>query len=122
MSDKHVQFGTTEVLKHADFRELNNLPVVALDVAGCKTAENRYKFTIKNSSKVLAFFVEVKLRVENGNQLLPVLWTDNFVTIKPDETVAVSGELLCAPGKETQVVGEVVGWNSTRSTIYFPSC
>lgn len=124
LSNEHIQFGTTKVLQHGDFSALDKLPFITLEIVGEVDPFGRYSFTMKNCSTTVAFFVETILRTMDGIRVLPVLWTDNFVTIRPDETITISGELLfpveTGPQLKGEIVkGEIAGYNVKKTQIIF---
>jgi len=117
LTDKHVQFGTTEVSRYGDFSGLDNLPSIGLDVFCKYDAKDTYTFSLTNNSGILAFFVEVKLRTKEGSQLLPVLWTDNCISIRPGENVIISGEIPFPLKDKSDLTGEITGYNVNKLSI-----
>jgi len=71
--------------------------------------------TVPPSSQAVALFQHVSIkRVASGEPLLPILWSDNDVTLWPGESRTLTAH-LAALGAEAPVV-EVSGWNiPTRS-------
>jgi exo-1,4-beta-D-glucosaminidase len=71
--------------------------------------------TVPPSSKAVALFQHVSIKRSAGGELmLPILWSDNDVTLWPGESLTLTAH-LATPGTETPVV-EVSGWNvPTRS-------
>jgi exo-1,4-beta-D-glucosaminidase len=70
------------------------------------------RVTLENPSKAIAFFVHLAVRKgAEGEEILPVLWEDNYVTLMPGERreVGASWESTDAAGA-TPVVA-VDGWN-----------
>jgi exo-1,4-beta-D-glucosaminidase len=66
--------------------------------------------TVPESSKVVALFQHLSVRQSAGGELaLPILWSDNDVTLWPGESVTVTAR-YAAKGAATPVV-EVSGWN-----------
>lgn len=85
----------------ADFTELENLKKVQLKSTVSYAEENnRQKVLVKleNSGNGIAFFVRLLLTDKKGQPLLPVFWSDNYVSLLPGEsrmiTVEYDGELL----------------------------
>ncbi len=87
----------TPMADYADLTGLARMPEVALDV------EHRFDgtsegydvaVTLSNPSERLAFFVELKIMgAESGRRAAPVLWSDNYVTLLPGETLRVKGSI-----------------------------
>jgi exo-1,4-beta-D-glucosaminidase len=67
------------------------------------------------SSRALALFQHVSIRQSEGGELvLPILWSDNDVTLWPGESLTLTAR-SATPRVATPVV-EVSGWNvPTRS-------
>ena len=51
-----------------------------------------------------------------GEELLPVFWTDNYVSLLPGESKEMVAELPTAPSAERLQVA-VDGWNVTATTL-----
>jgi exo-1,4-beta-D-glucosaminidase len=107
----------------ADYTALNRLPKVNLDV----TAQHKRNgdqgsatVTLHNASSTLAFAVRLKInkgskyRVsrdgETDDEILPVLWEDNYFELLPGETREVTA-IFRASEKNPQPSLEVEGWN-----------
>jgi exo-1,4-beta-D-glucosaminidase len=80
---------TTPTLSFADFTALSRLPRVQVKVTSKterKGAESRTHVTLENPGEALAFFVRLKVvKGAGGDEVLPVLWQDNYVTLLPGE-------------------------------------
>ncbi len=81
---------TTPVSSDADLTELNSLKPVTLDVSSKVSVASRSgTVTLKNSSQTLAFFSHARLVQRIGDrvqEILPILWEDNYVSLLPGET------------------------------------
>ena len=77
-----------------------------------KAGESITHVTLENPSKALAFFVRLKVnKGEKGEEILPVLWQDNYVSLLPGEKREIT-----ATYRESDLGGanpsvEVSGWN-----------
>ena len=99
----------------ADYTALNTLPPVQLQVAGetaNRGAERVTTATVTNPSGSLAFAVRLKItKGASGDEVLPVLWEDNYFSLLPGETRRVTATYRAVDlGRATPVV-EVDGWN-----------
>ena len=73
--------------------------------------------TLPPSSGALALFQHLSIkRSAGGEPLLPILWSDNDVTLWPGESLTLTATLLSAPGAAAPVV-EVSGWNVPTSSV-----
>ena len=70
---------------------------------------------LHNPSKSLAFFVRLKInKGKAGDEVLPVLWEDNYVSLLPGEKREIAARYRVADlgGKRPEV--ELQGWNLAR--------
>ncbi|MBB5284109.1 exo-1,4-beta-D-glucosaminidase [Rhabdobacter roseus] len=104
----------------ADFSALNALPKVKLRAKkSVSKSEKEYEVvvTLTNPSDRLAFFVELELaQGTSGPAILPVFWSDNYVSLLPGETKTVT--VRCyqqdADNKEPSV--RIKGYNLENPT------
>ena len=63
------------------------------------------RVALKNKSKVPAPFLRLNLKGEDGEQILPVIYSDNYVTLMPGEqkTITISWQRQDARGQKTYV-------------------
>jgi exo-1,4-beta-D-glucosaminidase len=80
---------TTPTLSFADYTALSQLPKVKLRVTSRserKGEESLTHVTMENPSKALAFFVRLKVtKGAKGEEILPVIWEDNYISLLPGE-------------------------------------
>jgi len=80
----------------ADMTGLNSMPQVPLDVSASKSADpgdNRVTIRLHNPSQRVAFFERAELvSTPEGDEILPVEYSDNYVTVFPGETVELQGQ------------------------------
>ena len=72
---------------HADLSALRRLPPTELTVHA--TRGDGVRVALANISDRLAFFVQLRLVDATGADVLPVLWTDNYVSLLPGDVVAL---------------------------------
>jgi exo-1,4-beta-D-glucosaminidase len=116
----HSNWYLTPVTRYADLTALQTLPAAASEVRATMRQEAAeyvatVTLTVPSSSKAVALFQHLSIRRSPGNEpLLPILWSDNDVTLWPGESLTVTAH-FAAPGAATPLV-EVSGWNvPTRS-------
>jgi len=105
----------TPVTRYADLTPLQSLPTATAEVR----ATMRHKgtediasvtLTVPPSSKAVGLFQHVSIKRSAGGELmLPILWSDNDVTLWPGESLTLTAH-FATPGTATPVV-EVSGWN-----------
>lgn len=80
----------------ADMTALNSLPEAALDVSAVADAEDPASVAIRlaNPTDRIAFFERAELlTAADGEEILPVGYDDNYVTVFPGETVEIRGRV-----------------------------
>ena len=106
--------------QYADFTALNELPRVDLNLSARserRGEEGVTRVTIENPSKSLAFFVRLKVNQPGGEEILPVIWEDNYVSLLPGEKREVSATYAADQLRGSQPVVELQGWNVTPKTV-----
>jgi exo-1,4-beta-D-glucosaminidase len=107
----------TPTASYADFTALSQLPKVELKVSEVterkKTDEEAVtRVIIENPSKSLAFFVRLKLdKGKGGEEILPVLWQDNYISLLPGEKREITATYRAAELGTAKPAIEVSGWN-----------
>jgi len=116
----HSNWYLTPVTRYADLTPLQSLPTATATVRATMRHEGAediasVTLTVPSSSKAVALFQHVSIKRSAGGELmLPVLWSDNDVTLWPGESLTLTAR-FATPGSATPVV-EVSGWNvATRS-------
>ena len=75
---------------------LNYMAQVPLDVTASRTVDpgdNRVTIRLHNPSQRVAFFERAELTsTPDGDEILPIEYSDNYVTVFPGETVEVQGQ------------------------------
>ena len=108
----------TEPKSAADFTALSALPEAGITAVPSRT-EDGFAVEIKNDSGHVAFQVELALvDVATGLELGPVYWSDNFVTLFPGDTRAVTAACDVSQGKDIQL--RTQGYNVPKSVSPAP--
>jgi hypothetical protein len=106
-----------------DLTALNKLPMVALtaqvthaDSDGRRT----FTVTVHNPSSSIALMAHLQLRRQSGQRVLPVFYSDNYVSLVPNETRTVTVEAAVSDfdNQDAQIVFD--GWNVTVQPASFP--
>src|SRR6202045_794 len=111
----HSNWYLTPVTRYADLTPLQSLPTATSEVRATMRHEGAediatVTLTVPLSSKAVALFQHVSLKRPAGGELmLPILWSDNDVTLWPGESLTLTAR-FATPGAATPVV-EVSGWN-----------
>ncbi len=111
----------TPLTAYADLTTLENLPPVKLNVVAHterKGAEEIAHVRLANPSNALAFFVNLQLtRGRDGDDVLPLLWQDNYVSLMPGERreLTVTYQVKDLHGASPALT--VAGWNVAPQTL-----
>jgi exo-1,4-beta-D-glucosaminidase len=112
---KHSNWYLTPVTQYADLTALQSLPAATTQVRATTQREGDDDVTtvtlsVPGSSKAVALFQHLSIRRSaNGDPALPILWSDNDVTLWPGESLTVTAR-YAAKGITAPVV-VVSGWN-----------
>ena len=118
----------TPCSQYADYTALSTLPPVQLDSAIVSQTQRDSSTTVVTvqtrnpSSSTIAFLVRLRLvRVADGQDILPALWDDNYVTLLPGEarTITVTFKTAELRGSKPQLLTEV--WNNLINSSSQPS-
>ncbi|MGD9555843.1 MAG: sugar-binding domain-containing protein [Mangrovibacterium sp.] len=105
----------TPVSQFADYTALDRLPEVKLDADYRYTKEEKFgkvSLKLKNPSKTIAFFnfIDV-LDPDSGLPVLPVYWSDNYITLLPGEERTCEAKFFLADLNGEKPLIEMRGWN-----------
>jgi exo-1,4-beta-D-glucosaminidase len=109
----------TPVKAYADFTALAGVPAAALRVTARSAragGAGETRVTLTNPGKSIAFFNRLQVtRGPGGEEVLPVFWQDNYVSLLPGErrTITARYSLKDLGGATPGVV--VSGWNVARA-------
>jgi exo-1,4-beta-D-glucosaminidase len=106
---------TTPTASYADYSSLAQLPKVKLNVSSSNERKGEDEVTlvtVENPSKTVAFFVRLKLNKGKGSQeILPVLWQDNYISLLPGEKREITATYRASSLGTAKPDVEVSGWN-----------
>jgi exo-1,4-beta-D-glucosaminidase len=111
---KNDYFTSLNQEKWADMTALNSIPATSIEIKAQQKkvgGESTVKIRLHNPTTSIAFFERVTVSAEkDGNEILPIQYDDNYITIFPGETVEVHATLW--KGAEPRWV-KIEGFNST---------
>lgn len=71
----------------------------------------KVNLTLKNMGKVVAFMVHARLVDAKGDDIVPVFWSDNYVSLLPGESRTISAEYSGTVPRTKQTSERIDGWN-----------
>lgn len=109
----------TPVKEYADYTALANMPAATVNataVFASTTGTTKARVTLTNAGRSIAFFVRLQLTGRGGEEALPVLWEDNYISLLPGETRTLTATVRTRDlgGAAPKVV--VSGWNVRPTT------
>ncbi|OAL04368.1 glycoside hydrolase [Phaeosphaeriaceae sp. SRC1lsM3a] len=113
----------TPVSKYADLGALSDMAQAELDVTavhdGSRNLGEKIRVTLQNKSKIPAVFVRLSLVDAKGDEVAPVLWSENYVTLWANEKMDIEVEYeVEGEGLKLQVEGRNVGTYSIAVRTY----
>jgi exo-1,4-beta-D-glucosaminidase len=110
----------TPVSAYADLTGLQQLPPARVRVDARFEAtgeEGRALVRIENTSRALAFFLRASVRRgPDGEEVLPVFWDDDYVTLLPGETRELVARYATRNLGDARPAVTIEGWNVARAT------
>ena len=107
----------TPATQYEDLTELANLPPAkVVSRAELEDTPNGrlLKVHLDNQSAALAFQIRVAVHSPSGDQIAPVLWSDNWIELVPEESRTLTALL---PKSTSTPVVQIDGWNINSQTI-----
>ncbi|HXJ47388.1 MAG TPA: glycoside hydrolase family 2 protein, partial [Candidatus Dormibacteraeota bacterium] len=100
----------TPQAEFGDLSGLESLPEVTVAAATTfAVAGGGATTTIANTGKGVAFMVHLRLVDAKGEDVVPVFWSDNYVTLLPGEKRALTAKFTASTAQGLKVVCD--GWN-----------
>ena len=102
----------TPAARHEDLTALAHLPAAQVDahaeIAASAQGRNLH-VRLSNKSTALAFQVRAAVRTATGGLIAPVLWSDNWIELKPGESTTLTARLPAGDNSNPTV--QIDGWN-----------
>ncbi|KAF2166390.1 glycoside hydrolase family 2 protein [Zasmidium cellare ATCC 36951] len=103
----------TPVTDFVDLTSLQHMKPANVQ-ATAKHSERGYSITLENQSNVPAVFIRLNLVDSRGQDITPVTWEDNYVSLLPKETMTVA---LSFDGRQQGAAVEMSGINVKAGKI-----
>jgi subtilase family serine protease len=109
----------SQATQAATYRGMNDLPETPLTASASATTagtEVAIRVEIKNTGSTVALSNKLTLRNADGSRVLPAYYSDNYVSLLPGESRAIT---INAPGAKVKGALNVTfsGWNSAPATV-----
>ncbi len=100
----------------ADYKALNDLPETEISIkAGYDDKSRQVNIVLENKGNDIAFFMEMEITGSKDEEIMPVFWLDNYITVMPKEkrviTATLGKDVNSIPGKLS-----ITGWNVKEIT------
>ena len=96
---------------------LRTMPITTVD-ANVKMNDNSAIVTLENTGSVPAMMLLLNLKGSDGEQILPVIYSDNYLHLLPGECRIITIEWNPADAHDTVPQVEITGTNIPTMTIY----
>ena len=115
----------TPTQQMADYRALNQMPAGRVAVKATREAsdagEEVVRVTLQNPGATLAFFLRAEIAAGAGaDEVLPVRWDDNYVTLVAGEGRELVARYRRADLQGAALVLRVSGWNVASTEVPVP--
>ena len=104
----------TPATSYADFKALDSMPKVKLQYSSTSVRTGGKVHTtvkIKNPSKNVAFLDRQKAN-KGGEEIMPVLWQDNYISLLPGEAREITATHDAADVGTGKITVTAQGWNT----------
>ncbi|MES2274852.1 MAG: glycoside hydrolase family 2 protein [Bacteroidota bacterium] len=112
---KKSNWFTTPQSAYADYSALQNMPKASLKVNHTQIAKGDstlHTVTISNNGKSVAFFVHLRaLKGKGGDDILPVIFSDNYISLAPGESRVIKCTYKTTEAKGTTPYLLTSAWN-----------
>ena len=102
-----------------NYQVLKSLPQATLKVEKTALSPTKFLVTLRNDSPHPALMLRLNLKADDGEQILPVIYSDNYFHLMPGEQQTVSIEWNERDARGRQAVVEVSGYNVAKNLMSF---
>src|SRR5262249_23748434 len=104
----------TPQAEFGDLTGLEGLPSVNISRTANyeqKPGKAKVDVTLKNTGNVVAFMLHARIVDAKGEEIVPVFWSDNYVSLLPGESRTISAEYKGTVPTEKASSVRIDGWN-----------
>jgi exo-1,4-beta-D-glucosaminidase len=106
----------TPALGHEDLNALRSLPQARIEATAQISGTETVQVHLHNPSKNLAFQISLSATLPSGENIVPTLWSDNYIELMPDESVTLTATLPAHVPEKYAIV--VSSWNTPVITLH----
>ncbi|MFH0842545.1 MAG: sugar-binding domain-containing protein [Bacteroidota bacterium] len=99
-----------------DFKAISSLPETELKAELITAGKTEWTIRITNNSDKIAFFTRCQLMSE-GEEILPSLWSGNYVTLAPSEDILLTADCPASVLEGKNPYLRISGWNTGGQEI-----
>jgi exo-1,4-beta-D-glucosaminidase len=118
---KKTDWWGTPVITHADLTALQSLQKTAATVTATSEATGRdgtIQVTVQNQGTAVAFLLRLQItKGEGGDEVLPTIWSDNYISLLPGEKRELTARFASAALGGARPAVVLSGWNVAKTTI-----
>ena len=108
-----------------DFAPLSRMPMVTLtakveDLESKIAGRRLLQVTLHNPTDQIALMAHIQLRRKSGERVLPVFYSDNYVSLVPGESATITIDVADSDFKGEEALIVVDGWNVSVAPASFP--
>ena len=100
-----------------NLQQLASLPEVNLTVSTERYSDNTLTVFLKNACDTPAMMIRLNLKTDDGEQVLPVDYSDNYFHLMPGEECFVNIEWNKADARQKVPFVEMTGYNVKQRTL-----
>lgn len=109
----------TPVVEHADLRALRKMSSASIDLGlnrepSSRVGETQIRVELHNPTDQLAFFIQLRACNQHGEDVLPAIWSDNYISIPPKASRTVTLRLPIPEQQQNVIRVEARGLNIAR--------
>lgn len=114
---KNASWIYTPTIENGDLRYLRNLPKSKVnftfeEVKQVTGTRKKYKVMLENTTSNISFFNQITLKNKSNNEwILPVSWSDNYISLLPNEKKEITVEVDAEQVQNKEVFIELKGTN-----------
>jgi exo-1,4-beta-D-glucosaminidase len=99
---------------YPDMTQLSHMPQTAVEWSTRVEhggAEESIGITVRNTGKAIAFLVHASIHTRVGEEVAPILWDDNYISLLPGESRTITANVETRDLRGAEPIVSLEGWN-----------